>query len=110
EHTGIVRTAIHALKYNHAQHLAGTFADRLVQIMPDTWQVDCLIPVPLHPARLKHRGYNQAEVIARALALKLNRPMHPDALVRIRETASQVTKSQDERHLNVKDAFTGSAL
>lgn len=110
DHSGIIRDAIHAMKYNGAQHLGNAFAQRMTQVIPTNWHIDCIVPVPLHPARFRQRGYNQSEAIAHALGLLLDCPMHPTALTRTRETASQVTKSQDERHLNVKDAFTGSAL
>lgn len=61
---------------------------------------DCVVPVPLHPWRRLHRGFNQA----RDLAARLDRPV-VDALWRVRATSSQMTLAADARHRNVHGAF-----
>jgi len=70
------------------------------------WPVNLLVPVPLGTKRLKERGYNQAGLIGWPLSLSLGIAYAPRALVRTRETRSQVGLSRAERHDNVRDAFT----
>jgi ComF family protein len=66
---------------------------------------DVVVPVPLHPSRLAQRGFNQAAVLARALARPHER-IAVDALQRDVTTASQATLGRIERQRNVHDAFT----
>jgi ComF family protein len=76
-----------------------------------TWYSDpaaacsIIIPVPLHNARLRTRRFNQAELIARRLAQQLHLPCQPHALIRTRETPSQVGLSANQRQENVRGAF-----
>ncbi len=67
-------------------------------------EADALIPVPLHPGRLRQRRYNQAAELARPLARRLKRAYLPDALVRTQKTAPQA-KDADARWANVRKAF-----
>lgn len=67
-------------------------------------EADALVPVPLHPARLRRRRYNQAAEIARPLARRLKRAYLPDALVRRKKTLPQA-KDAEARWKNVRDAF-----
>jgi ComF family protein len=68
-------------------------------------QADVLVPVPLHRRRLFHRHYNQAALLALAVARIAGVPALPDALIRHRATASLDTKSPAERAMVVRDAF-----
>lgn len=68
-------------------------------------QADVLVPVPLHPVRLLKRRYNQAAMMAQALAREANLHCVPDALVRLRATVSQGYMGAADRYRNVKDAF-----
>jgi len=70
-------------------------------------QFDIVIPIPLGKNRLKERGYNQANLLARPIAQKLNRPLTSHALIRFRETGSQVGLNVMERKNNVRNAFQG---
>jgi ComF family protein len=69
------------------------------------WLIDVVVPVPLGIARLKERGYNQAALIAHPFALASGLRYAPRALLRTRETRSQVGLSITERKINVTDAF-----
>ena len=69
------------------------------------WPIDVLIPVPLGKKRLKERGYNQVGLVARPLAYQLGLPYKPDALVKSRDTRSQVGLSISQRNQNVRDAY-----
>jgi ComF family protein len=64
-----------------------------------------LVPVPLHDARLRERGFNQASSIARYAAQMLGIPCAPRAMKRVRDTPSQTSMSMAERHRNVRGAF-----
>ncbi len=64
-----------------------------------------LVPVPLHGARLRERGFNQAVAIARYAGRMLGIPSAPAAVRRVRDTPSQTSLSEGERHRNVQGAF-----
>ena len=66
---------------------------------------EVIIPVPLHPQRLKHRGFNQALELAKPLKKILNIPLDPRACTRKKNTAPQATLSASQRGKNIKDAF-----
>jgi ComF family protein len=66
---------------------------------------DVIIPVPLHWARRLSRGYNQAALVAEALAGELGKPCRPHWLCRPRRTARQTTQSATQRRQNLRDAF-----
>jgi ComF family protein len=81
----------------------------LVELFCDLdWKVDKIIPVPLGVARLKERGYNQAVLIARPFALRIDMPLETQGLYRVRETRSQVGLSINQRRENVRNAFKAS--
>ena len=65
-----------------------------------------LVPVPLHPARLKERGFNQATALARYAGLMLEIPVLGAAVRRIRNTPSQTALGVEQRHRNVSGAFS----
>jgi ComF family protein len=71
----------------------------------ENWKVDLVVPVPLSRDRLRQRGYNQAGLIASALAKLLDLPYSDKALQRIRETKSQVGLNSTARMQNVQGAF-----
>jgi ComF family protein len=96
------------LKLKHADRLdlAPLFARWLSRSARELIEhADALVPVPLHPARLLHRRYNQAAEIARPLAVLTGVAYLPDALVRKRATQSQGGKSGSGRRRNVAGAF-----
>lgn len=66
---------------------------------------DLLIPMPLHPLRLRERGFNQAQEIARHLARQLRLPLEPQALRRLRHTPAQVGQDLAARRRNIRGAF-----
>lgn len=73
------------------------------------WTPSLVTAVPLGRKRQRERGYNQAEAIAAALAAEAGLPDAPGALLRVRETRSQVGLNLVERAANVADAFQGQA-
>lgn len=66
---------------------------------------DLLVPVPLHPKRLRWRGFNQSVVLAREVGRIWNLPMDPMILVRSKETSPQTQLSEEDRRKNVRNAF-----
>ena len=106
-YTGAVRSAIHRLKYGRerarAAHL-GALAVPLLRHLPPTVAAPRLIPVPLAAARLRERGYNQAEALARVIAAASGLPLDT-GLVRTRATRPQVGLDRAARRANVRDAF-----
>ncbi len=84
-----------------ARELAEQFTEKILQV-----KAECLVPVPLHPAREYQRGYNQAELIARELSLHLNLPVETDWLVRTgrRKPQSKLT-TPEARRRNIRGVF-----
>ena len=66
---------------------------------------DVIVPVPLHPGKLRKRGYNQSERIARGLSQAMEKPVVSNNLVRSDQTSTQTTKSRFDRYLNVSGHF-----
>jgi ComF family protein len=66
---------------------------------------ELLLPIPLHPRRLRERGFNQALEIARPLARALDLPLQKDLLLRVRDTATQSLLSRKQRRVNLRRAF-----
>ncbi len=100
-----VDALIHALKYGGNLALAPLLADRLTRLASERERPDLLIPMPLHRARLRERGFNQALEIGRIVAAGLGIPLEIDACRRIRDTAGQAGLSWKERRRNVRGAF-----
>lgn len=103
------RKLLHHLKYNGKREvgvvLGKEFGRELVKI--DSYKgIDFIVPVPLHPKRLKQRGYNQAEEIAKGLHESMGIPLSNDNLIRSGYTETQTRKTRAERVNNVSKAFT----
>ena len=106
QYNGALRTAIHRLKYRHDLGLAEALSRHLIDhFITLAWPVDLITAVPLSPARLSERGYNQSGLLAYPFALAQKLPFLPAAIYRTRETVSQVGLSAHDRHENVRDAF-----
>jgi ComF family protein len=105
---GPLRVLVHELKYRGKRKVAGRLAEELLRVpsVRALLSADCvLVPVPLHPRRLRARGFNQSEVLARALALQSARRLVTGALVRRADTPPQTGLSAAARRANLKDAF-----
>jgi ComF family protein len=66
---------------------------------------ELILPVPLHPKRLRWRGFNQSVLLARQVSRAYNTPMDPFVLVRRRETPPQTQLTEEERRKNMRGAF-----
>jgi ComF family protein len=97
---------VHALKYGGRPSLAAPLGRTLGGAVPATWlRPDLVLEVPLHPARERERGYNQAAELADALAGVLGAPRLPGALARVRATPPQAKLGEAARRRNVAGAF-----
>ncbi len=101
-----LREAIHALKYQRRTVAAAPLAALALRIHGDALPpVDAVIAVPLFADRLRERGFNQAALLAAALAEGLARPHLDGPLVRVRPTEHQAHLGREERQANVAAAF-----
>jgi ComF family protein len=99
------RPAVHGLKYGRLPRIADDLAAAMLPMRPSTDGPSALIPIPLAPKRLRERGYNQSEMLARALARHWRIPVLVDLLVRTRETPTQTALTPGTRLANVAGAF-----
>lgn len=104
---GLVQRLLHALKYYHVpevgEKLGRLFGHELAKA-PRMSTLDAIIPIPLHPSKLKLRGYNQSLSIAQGLAETLGVRVD-ESLVRTQNTSSQTRKSKFARWQNVASVF-----
>ncbi len=105
---GKVQNMMHSFKYrnmpligNKLGSLAGT------QLKDSQWagKIDVIVPVPLHPKKLRLRGYNQSAQFAHGLAEQLKVPVELDNLIRLKHTDTQTKKSRFSRYENMKEVF-----
>jgi ComF family protein len=97
--------AIHKFKYNRITSLSKPLGKLLVNGFYKDKKFDLIIPVPLHPKRLRYREFNQSLLIAKEIGNKLNIEMDCYNLIRIRDTEPQINLSKNARQKNVKGAF-----
>lgn len=96
---------IQSMKYGGQLALANAFAEKLAQRIDRNKLPDCIIPMPLHPARLRERGFNQSQLLAAGIARELDVDLLPEACRRVRDTPPQTALPWKERKKNVRDAF-----
>ncbi len=104
-----VREAVHALKYGGLPRIADDLAEVMIRLLPAPDESSALVPIPLSRERLRERGYNQSEWLARALGRRWGRPVAPTLLIRVRDTASQTALTPGARLANVAGAFAVGA-
>jgi len=105
---GVIRQAIHQLKYRNLRAIAVPMAKLLKDyLIANPMPGEVLVPVPLHQKRLRERGYNQSYLLARELGRLVNLPVVEDHLIRQRHAPPQArTSSVEERQSNTANAFT----
>ena len=109
---GVVRKAIKTLKYR----LVTDLTRELVSLVPPVNPLELVlprqpifVPIPLHPSRQRERGFNQTEVLSRALGSRWGIAVRTDILKRVKQTTPQVVMhSREDRLKNMKDVFTVS--
>lgn len=106
---GIVQHLLHQLKYNGLPEIGerlGQVYGRELSLAGLAKEFDLIVPVPLHRARLRHRGYNQSAQFAKGLSKAMDISWDESISVRTQGTATQTRKTKAERWENVKDVFS----
>lgn len=107
-----IRKLIHLMKYRGRKEIGFALGKLYGSYLKDssfTDGVDMLVPVPLHPQRLKKRGYNQSEFIARGISEATGIPVYLKVLSRVHATNTQTDRGRFERWENVEGLFAVSA-
>ena len=105
---GSLQGAIHRWKYEGKTHLTPFFAEWMAEGLNRYWErhsLDLLIPVPLHPRRLRERGFNQALLLAEELRRRTGIPILKTTLKKKKPTLPQVNLTGVEREKGLKGAF-----
>lgn len=109
QYEGPVKKLIHSFKYERRPYLAKSITQLIQNRLSEhdgafLKTFDYLVAVPLHPARLREREFNQSELIAKELSKGFNKPVLA-ALKKIKHTKSQTTLNRMDRFTNLNDAF-----
>ena len=104
---GVIRQAIHQLKYRNLRALAPLLAKLLSEYLTtNPIPGEILVPVPLHKRKLRERGYNQSQLLARELGKLITLPVVDDCLIRQQYAPPQArTSNVEERRRNVANTF-----
>ena len=106
---GIAKDIILLYKYRGFEVLSRVLADFIIRSLDredDLWSgVEAFVPVPLHPAKERRRGFNQARLLAGRLARQKNIPLLEGRLVKVRPTPAQTSLEARERKTNLEGAF-----
>ncbi len=108
EYDEYMSRSIYRFKYNGKREFAGLYGRIMYDRLGDKirqWNVEVIVPVPVHKSRLKKRGYNQAALIAKELSKSLKIPVNERIVVRTSATGAQKELSAAERQNNLKKAF-----
>ena len=103
-----MKKSMYAFKYNNRREYGDYYADIICRNYGNvisSWGCEVLVPVPLHSSKLRKRGYNQAGILAKALARLLNMPVDDRILIRTRNTRPQKELLDKERKTNLEKAF-----
>jgi ComF family protein len=101
-----LRSCIHSLKYGGNVRLASPLGLLLAKAYRESHiRADFIVAVPLHPERLRERGYNQATLLAKVCAQAVGVPINTSVFQRTRATQAQVELPAHERYSNVAGAF-----
>jgi len=106
-----VKQIIHHLKYRRRPEigtLIGARYGELLRDAPPFNQADIIVPVPLHPKRLRERGYNQSTFFANGLARSMKLPVVEHCITRRKATESQTHKNRYERYENMLETFAAN--
>jgi ComF family protein len=102
------RHLIHELKYKGRKDIGmelGRIFGFEMATSPGFRLIDLVLPVPLHKKKLRKRGFNQSEYIARGISEAMNKPLDTSTVIRIVYSATQTRKSRYDRWMNVEGIF-----
>ncbi len=103
-----VQNVLHYLKYKSHEELGNVLGSMHAEQLSKSdlfAELDVVIPVPLHPNKLKKRGYNQAALLAKGYSEMLNIILDEQSLIRIEDTSTQTRKNRYERYENMNEMF-----
>lgn len=101
-----LRTLIHDFKYRAGLHLSTYLSQLMLNALPDEcYQTDCLVPVPMHPKRIRQRGFNQSAVLTKQLARALKLPYALSYCRKITNTLPQASLNATLRRKNLRGVF-----
>jgi len=106
------RELIHHMKFYGRRDIASEIGYRIYERLEESItarDITGIVPVPLHPVRIRERGYDQNVTIARSLSERLSAPIFDNLIKRIRNTPPQSRLSNEERLRNLEGAFTPAA-
>ena len=107
---GMVKETMYRFKYSNKREYAEYFAREAAESYGDWIRqkgIQAIVPVPMYRHKQRVRGYNQAEVFARALSMELGIPLASNIVKRVRDTVPLKTLNPEERKNNLKNAFQG---
>ncbi len=104
---GYLQNLVHKLKYENRPEIGLALGKLLANLLltQADYDVDTVVPVPMHPSKEFKRGYNQAAVFGQGIAEVLNCPLSTQDFIKTKATITQTAKSRAERLENVKDVF-----
>ncbi len=106
---GIMKDIIHKFKYNQKIQYKNIFYDLFSEfigafnILKD---IDLIVPIPLHPTRLREREYNQSQILASIVSQIINKPVDSRVLIRLRNTKPQINLNEEKRIKNIGGCFS----
>lgn len=105
---GAIRKSLYRLKYANRREYACWYGEEMAKCL-GKWisqkRITKIVPIPLHPARKRQRGYNQAALLARSIGRYMNIPVDEQLLYRVKKTAPQKALTGQERKANLRNAF-----
>lgn len=107
------RVSIQGFKYHGRREYGAYYIEEILARYGERirgWRADAVVPVPCHPSRMRARGYNQAEILARELARGTGLPEIPDALRRTKKTRLQKKLGSEARRRNIESAIEAEPL
>ncbi len=106
-----LRTLLHEFKYHEGLYLCSFLATLILQAIPaHALKTQCLIPIPMHPKRLRQRGFNQAAELAKQLSRTLKLPYDLSHCKKIINSVPQASLDASQRRHNLRDAFQVTPL
>ena len=103
-----IQRLVHTMKYADQPMIGYQLGQQAAREMLYTDffdEIDVIVPIPLHPKRMRERGYNQSEFIARGISEVTGIPVDTTHVMRIKNTPRQALQRGEERKMNVADAF-----
>ena len=101
-----LRYLIHQFKYHNGLYLSKFLSELILEAIDKRNDLThCLVPVPMHPNRLKKRGFNQAVILAQHLKTRLKIPINLNLCIKSLDTTAQMTLDREARERNLRQAF-----